>query len=205
MANKVAHKVPVDKKRFMEVLKLMNCSIRKLGEAYNEIERTEKTIRRCLNNGEMPPDLLNKIAKYLNLDPDLLAGVYHKNIDNIEDAHVRSTLHSQLKPEKFPYLLKTQSEIEYTTHFENTLAMNGISIELFNSLPPEERVLFHQELRAAIMGVIAKHFTHDSLGKDLHFLLSYYEGFVGDYDPTSYFMHFEGIGLSEEELFFPQN
>ena len=62
MGNKSAQKVPVNKERFMEILKLRNSSIRKLGEAYEEIERTEKTIRRCLDAGEMPPDLLNRIA-----------------------------------------------------------------------------------------------------------------------------------------------
>lgn len=35
-------KVPVNKQRFMEVLKLKNSSIRKLGDAYDEIQRTEK-------------------------------------------------------------------------------------------------------------------------------------------------------------------
>ena len=54
----------------MEVLRLRNSSIRKLGEAYEEIERTEKTIRRCLNNGEMPPDLLNRIPKHIIDHPD---------------------------------------------------------------------------------------------------------------------------------------
>ena len=44
MGNKSAQKVPVNKERFMEILKLRNSSIRKLGEAYEEIERTEKTI-----------------------------------------------------------------------------------------------------------------------------------------------------------------
>lgn len=42
MANKAVQKVPVNKQRFFEVLKWRNCSIRKLGEAYEQIERTEK-------------------------------------------------------------------------------------------------------------------------------------------------------------------
>lgn len=72
MANKAVQKVPVNKQRFFEVLKWRNCSIRKLGEAYEQIERTEKTIRRCLDAGEMPPDLLDRIAKYLNVHPNYL-------------------------------------------------------------------------------------------------------------------------------------
>ena len=83
MANKAAQKVPVNKQRFFEVLKWRNCSIRKLGEAYEQIERTEKTIRRCLDAGEMPPDLLDRIAKYLDVHPNYLSGVYDLSLIHI--------------------------------------------------------------------------------------------------------------------------
>jgi len=63
MANKTTRKISIDKEHFFDVLKLKNCSVRKLGEAYNEIERTEKTIRRYLDSGEMPPDLLELVCK----------------------------------------------------------------------------------------------------------------------------------------------
>ena len=49
MANKETPKVPINRDRFFEVLKARGSSIRKLGEAYNEIQRTEKTIRICLD------------------------------------------------------------------------------------------------------------------------------------------------------------
>ncbi|MCL2336937.1 MAG: hypothetical protein FWC60_05915 [Firmicutes bacterium] len=202
MGNKTARKTPINKDRFMEVLRLRNCSIRKLGEAYEEIERTEKTIRRCLDSGEMPPELLDKIAKYLDVHPDYLSGVYDAKADKIEDAFLRSLSRSFIKPEKYPYLLKAKSDIGYTTYFENILTMNDISIELFKTLPPEKRVLFRQEMVVAIMRVIAKHFTRDSFGNDLSETLSYCESFVGDNDPFSYFHQLEGIGLSEDDIDF---
>ncbi len=108
MGNKSTATVPVNKKRFMEVLKLRKCSIRKLGDAYDEIERTEKTIRRYLDKGEMPPDLLDKIAKFLNVHPDYLSGVYDTKADQIEDAYLHSLFHSSINPEKYPYLLKAR-------------------------------------------------------------------------------------------------
>lgn len=37
MANRTLQKIPVNKGRFFEVLKLRKCSIRKLGEAYEQI------------------------------------------------------------------------------------------------------------------------------------------------------------------------
>lgn len=200
MGNKSAQKVPVNKERFMEVLKLRNSSIRKLGEAYDEIERTEKTIRRCLDNGEMPPDLLNRIAKHLNVHPDYLSGVYDDKADRIEDVFLRAMYKSFIKPEKYPYLLKAKSDIEYTSYFENILIMNDISMDLFRTLPPEERILFRQEMVVAIMQVIAKHFTHDSLGNSISEILAYYEAYIGDYDPFSYFAELEGIGSTEPDL-----
>ena len=75
MGNKTIKKVPINKERFMQVLKLNNSSIRKLGNAHEEIDRTEKTIRRHLDNGEMPFDLLHNIAEHLQIHPDYLSGV----------------------------------------------------------------------------------------------------------------------------------
>ena len=184
----------------MEVLRLRNSSIRKLGEAYEEIERTEKTIRRCLDNGEMPPDLLNRIAKHLNVHPNYLSGVYDDKADRIEDDFLRTMYRSFIKPEKYPYLLKAKSDIEYTNYFENILTINDISMELFHTLPPEERILFRQEMAVAIMQVIAKHFTHDSFGNSTSETLAYYESYVGDRDPFSYFAELEGIGSTEPDL-----
>ena len=200
MANKTARKVPVNKQRFLEVLELRKCSIRKLGEAYEQIERTEKTIRRCLDAGEMPPDLLDRIAKYLNVHPDYLSGVYDAKADRIEDEYLRALSKSAIKPEKYPYLLKAKSEIEYTSYFENILTMNDISMEQFNTLSPEERVLFRQEMVVAILGVIARHFATDSLGNNLQDALGYCEALVEECDPFSYFAHLEGISLQEPEF-----
>lgn len=200
MGYKTARKAPINKERFIEVLKLRNCSIRQLGKAYDVIERTEKTIRRCLDSGEMPPDLLNNIAKYLDVHPEYLSGKYDEKADKIEDAYLRSLSRSFIKPEKYPYLLKAKSDIGYTSYFESILTMNDIAIELFHTLPPMERVIFRQELVVAILSVIAQHLTHDSLGNDLSEMLSYYKSIVGDFDPFSYFSELEGIGLSENSL-----
>lgn len=201
MGNKPSKKIDINKERFMEVLKLRNCSIRKLGEAYDEIERTEKTIRRCLDSGKMPPELLEKIAKYLDVHPDYLAGVYDDEADRIEDAYLRAMSKSFIKPERYPYLLKAKKDINYTTYFENILTMNDISMELFHTLPPLERVLFRQEMVVAIMQVIARHFPKDSLGNDTSESLEYCEAFVNDFDPFSYYAELEGIGLPEPELY----
>lgn len=112
MENKSSQKAPVNKEHFIEVLKLKNSSIRKLSEAYEEIKRTEKTIRRCLDNGEMPPDLLNRIAKYLNVHPDYLSGLYNNKADRIEDDFLRIMYRSSIKPEKYPTKRHPTSPLE---------------------------------------------------------------------------------------------
>ena len=78
--------------------------------------------------------------------------------------------------------------------------MNDISMDLFHTLPPEERILFRQEMVVAIMQVIAKHFTHDSLGNSTSETLAYYESYIGDCDPFSDFAELEGIGSTEPDL-----
>lgn len=140
------------------------------------------------------------IAKHLNVHPDYLSGVYDDKADRIEDDFLRTMYRSFIKPEKYPYLLKAKSDIGYTNYFENILTMNDISMDLFHTLPPEERILFRQEMVVAIMQVIAKHFTHDSLGNSTSETLAYYESYIGDCDPFSYFAELEGIGSTEPDL-----
>lgn len=65
MANKPISKLLINKERFIDYIHSKGVSIRKLGQ---EIDRTEKTLRRNLNNGEMPPGTLYMIAKYLDAD-----------------------------------------------------------------------------------------------------------------------------------------
>lgn len=203
MANQKTKKIPVNKQRFMEVLKYRNCSIRKLGDEYDKIQRTEKTIRRCLDQGAMPLDLLDNISKYLDVHPDYLSGVYDLKANQIEDSYLRLLFRSSIKPEKYPYLLKAKSDINYNSYFENILTMNNITMAQFRILPPIERIMFRQEMVFVILQVIAKYFSHDSLGNDMLEKLSYYESFAKDFDPFSYFAELEGIGLSEEIIDFP--
>lgn len=197
MANKTSYKVPINKVHFLKVVELRKCSVRKLGEAYEQVGRTEKTIRRCLNEGKMPPDLLDKIAKYLNVHPDYLAGIYDDRADRIEDANLRAFVKSSIKLEKYPYILKAKDKLNYVSCFEDILIMNNISMEQFNTLSAEERILFRQEMDVAILEVIAKHFKKNSLGKSVRGELEHCKLNVGDYDPFSGYAHLEGIGLPD--------
>lgn len=195
MANReLDNKVPVNKECFLRVISECGSSIRKLGGAmYDEIQRTEKTIRHYLNLGEMPLNLLDRIARNLNVHPDYLSGVYHEKANKIEDEYLHHLFISRLKPENYPYVLKARSDLDYVRYFEDILTMNDIGKELVNSLSIDERRLLYQELVAAIYGVIARHFKKDSLGNDTQEWLDYHESNVGDEDPYSLFSELAGI------------
>ena len=146
----------------------------------------------------MPPDLLERIARFLNVHPDYLAGIYDEKADRIENAYLRHMYLKRVKPENFPYLLKAREDIDYSHYFEDILTMNNISMEQFKTLDPVERVLFRQELVLAILEVIAKHFKVDSLGHDIAEDLDYCRSFVDDFDPVSYFAELEGIAVEDD-------
>lgn len=200
MKDEDAEKIKINKDWFIKVLKERGFSIRKLGEAYDDIERTEKTIRTHINNGEMSSDLLERIAKYLNVHPDYLAGKYAEKVDRIKEPALKRIAESHFRAENYPYFLKVHSDIDYHRFFEDILTENKITMEQFETLEADERVLFRQEMAVAIYRVIAKYFPVDSLGNNTGEELSYIESFASDVDPFSYFAELEGIGLTEEDL-----
>lgn len=202
MGNKAIFKIPVNKKRFMEVLKYRKTSIRKLGEAYNEIGRTEKTIRVCLDSGEMSPDLLDNIAKYLNIHPDYISGIYDQQAEKIEDDYLRMLFLKQIRPENYPYLLKEKNDIltpqAYNKFFKDILIMSNISLSQFNNLSVDKRIIFREEILVAILSVVNKYFSVNSLGNSIANELSYAESMVGDMD--NYLAKLEGIVMDEPDF-----
>ncbi len=189
MANKETIKVSINRERFMEALKVRKSSIRKLGEAYDQIGRTEKTIRRYLQKGEIPPDLLDKIGKFLDVEPDYIAGKYDRNLDKMKDEHLRSILRSQLKVDKFPYLMKQQEaryegKFIYDKYFEYILIIHDISIRQFQSLNVVQQKSLQIDIEYAITSIIAKHFVCDAKGRkglpNLHYWAEMIDSFNTD-------------------------
>ena len=189
VANKITNKVPVSRKRFMEALKLRNSSIRKLGEAYDEIARTEKTIRRCLSQGEMSPDLLDRIGKHLDVEPDYISGKYDRDLDGITDDHIRAVLKSQLSARKHPYLAKQQAKkfdgkFLYDRYLENILIIHDISMHQFQSLAIKQQKSLQLDIERALTSVIAKYFTCDAKGREGLPNLQYWEAMIDCNDPN---------------------
>lgn len=202
MPNQETCKVPVDRKRFDEALKLRNSNIKKLGEV-REIDRSAKTIRRCLKEEKMTPDLLARIGKYLDVDPAYISGEYDREADMIKNTYLREISKARLKAEKFPYLVKQQGQVDlYDKYFENILIIHDISMRQFQALPFEQQKQLQMDIENAITRVIAKHFDHDAKGRkglpDLDSLWAAINNYDAD-EPD--LMDDIDIGPDDEDLF----
>ena len=167
MGNKKVAKVPLSRERFMQALDYRKSSIRKLGKV-SEIERDEKTIRRCLHNGEIPPALLDRIGRYLDVHPDFLSGTYDKPLERIDDETIRMRISAQIRVEDHPYFIKEQEELEYKDYFKSILTMHNISVAQFRSLSVEKRTQLQLDIEQAITSVIYKYFDYDAVGKPIY-------------------------------------
>lgn len=183
MANKEKPKVRINRARFDEALKLRGSSIRKLGQAYNEIGRDEKSIRRYLREG-FPTDILDLIGKYLDVEPAYLSGKYDQEIEKIKNPDLRGILKRQLRPNKFPYLMaQTRQQGFYDRYFESILTIHGISGRQFYALTPGQQKQLRLDMEAAITHVISKFFTEDAKGQRGLPDLGYLYALIDNYDP----------------------
>ncbi len=183
MANKIIQTVPVNRQHFLHVIKSKNSSIRKLGDAYGDIGRTEKTIRRYLKKGIMPPDLIDSIAKYLDVHPDYLTGI-------------------QLKER--PYLMRAKREVDYSKYLEDTLLINDITMKQFLALEPFKREQMKREIAISTLKVLAKYFEKDALGNNMDDELDYWQAMLEDFDPFSPFAESENLGIPEPNFRYDQ-
>lgn len=168
--------VNVNKIVFMIILKEKNSSIRKLGAA-EDINFTEKTIRRALNNGEMRPELVKQIAKHLNIDSSLLTGELVKKAftaknEIFKDKYLEPLYHL----ENYPYYREESrelSEVNYdgmfvTGGFQETMTrlldIFDVSYKQYEELEFETKYHFEKELYEAMIPIIRKYFKKDAFG-----------------------------------------
>ncbi len=90
-------KVSVNRRIFDIALEYNNLSIRKLA-VDQLVDVNERTIRRALKDGLINPEILNRIAMRLNVDPYWLTGETLKFIPNLGERNPE-----YLKPELHTY------------------------------------------------------------------------------------------------------
>ena len=104
------NKTAINKSVFMAVVKQRKSSINKLGQS-SEVECTERTIRRSLEEGFMTPRILDDIAKHLDVDSRLLSGELHQRAERYKDPFLKEIYLAQLTPEDYPYYSKRRDEL----------------------------------------------------------------------------------------------
>ena len=180
-------KVPVNKSIFMTIVRECGSSIIKLG-ACEEIDCTERTIRRALNEEKITPTFLDQIARHLNVDSRLLSGDLHKQANSYTDEFIRSIALAQLKVENYPYFRKRQSDRKaqpIEALWEQILALFDISFSQFEDMDFEAKYLLQHDLLDALAPVIRKHFAADAFGRtdmpNLEKVISDLENYREDY------------------------
>ena len=103
-------RVHIDRKRFLEALEYGNWTIKSLGDSY-EVGMTENAIHKQLEHPDgMHEELLNKIAKLVNVDPEFIKGTYNVRPGNF-DEEMTKIIESFITPDRFPYVRKESSEV----------------------------------------------------------------------------------------------
>lgn len=132
----------IDPEWFKWVIHKQGSSIRKLGADVG-ISKTERTIRRAVESGSIRFELLDEIAKKLDVHPDYLAGKYAwtltrpkiMELDGVRD-YWRD---NYLDPSLFPYRLYEQERVGLYKQLLDTLQIHGISEADYRKLDWDQR------------------------------------------------------------------
>lgn len=149
----------------MRIIREKGYTVESLG-AKPEIDRSGKTIQRCLAAGEMQPNLLDRIGRFLDVDPTYLSGEYDRRFEEIKGSLKSPELTRYLwtKTDRFPYSKYKTENIDYAEYLLNTLLINNISKEQFLALNPKKRRLLQFDIGMALHTVIKMYFDVDSRG-----------------------------------------
>lgn len=169
MANKKSKKEPFQWERFLAAKRRAKISITKLGSKDDGIGWSEKTIRRAKADGKISPEILEALAKRLDIDPDYLRGKYDHFYDLIADGFEEKQreiyLKKMLDPGRYPYYRGKNQIKLYEGYMDGILMLHGISNRQYDELSPEKRKAFQIDIERAVGVVIEKYFECDGRGQ----------------------------------------
>lgn len=169
MANKKSKKEPFQWERFLAAKRRAKISITKLGSKDDGIGWSEKTIRRAKADGKISPEILEALAKRLDIDPDYLRGKYDHFYDLIADGFDEKQreiyLKKMLDPGRYPYYIGANQIKLYEGYMDGILMLHGISNRQYDELSPEKRKAFQIDIEKAVGTVIEKYFECDGRGQ----------------------------------------
>lgn len=163
-------KEPIDGQWLKDVIKRRGHSVRALTNPEREgsIAYDIRTVQRAIADGEISPQLLDAIARAIDVHPDFLRGkhLWTLEVDIMRYPEVRAHwLEHYLNPNHFPYRVYKQERLGSHRHFMNTLLMHGVSEGEYRSLSRKERESLMQCLNTHTTKIL-KHWFPDSAQDD---------------------------------------
>jgi hypothetical protein len=137
-------------------------------ERVGSIPYNIRTVQRAIADNEITHQLLDSIAKAIDVHPDFLRGKYlwTLQMDIMKYQEVRGYwLEHYLNPNYFPYRMYKQEKLGSYRHFKNTLLMHGVSEGEYRGLPRKERESLMQCLNTHTTKIL-KHWFPNSAQDD---------------------------------------
>ena len=173
MANRPTAKARIVKARFIEAMKAKGITIKMLGSmsqlsSATERDRSEKTISRYINKGEMPLDLLDHLAQVLDVEPAFLMGHYDirpfSDPETDSDKQLRIGMQSRITPHNYPYALEPMKKIKVNQYYHALLSIHGISLKQFIELDPKCRFQLQHKIETSLVPILMNFFPTDAQG-----------------------------------------
>ena len=160
---KTEMKIPVHGEWMKSVIKRRGFSLYALGRSVERggIGKDIRTIRRAVSENKITPQLLDLIARAVNVHPDFLAGKYCWTLELpvMDYEGVRDYwLENYLNPDHFPYILAEQQKLGSYRQLLNTLLMHGVTKEDFLEKSRPDRDKMADQLDLAVTGVLKQWF-----------------------------------------------
>lgn len=177
---------------FKKIVKMKKMHLKDIIDANPNI-CYERTLFRSLQNKRMDPELLDKVALYLNVDPELLSGNLHSQADIVDDPYFKQLYLNSLTPENYPYFKKKIRKSEngkMRDALSKIFLMFEMDIKQYDELNEEEKCFFLRDFLESVGMVIQKYFSKDGYGnkkmpgfwKELVLL----EGMIDDFEVDHY-------------------
>lgn len=166
MAGKKKLKEPISGQWLKDVIKRRGYSVRAITNPKREgsIDYDIRTVQRAIKDNEITPQVLDAIAKAIDVYPDFLRGKYlwTLDLDIMRYPEVREHwLEYHLNPNLFPYCMYEQKNLGSRKHFMNTLLMHGVSEDEFRRLSKREQDSLKHRLNVRITETL-KHWFPDT-------------------------------------------
>ena len=164
MANKKVERRVLNRERLKEVKELRGLTYNDIA-SHEELDVDIRTLRRWVEQEEIPSHRLDALARVLDIDPEYLT-------DRIEQIAERwgMTLQEQqsiiksFQAEEHPYWRKEARETEFYEIIKALLLVNNVDSKALEDLDRKEFAKLYLELNRETGKIIRKYFTPQGLG-----------------------------------------